>query len=167
MMRAERNFVEQQGFPPPASEACPLQFSSLLFQPRIVAVFVLAGLVTQWAPLFLCLGALLAWSAALPAWNPFDALYNTAIGGRGGKPRLTPAPPPRRFAQGMAATFMFTIGGSLLLGWALVAGIAEALLAIALGALVFGKLCLGSYVYHALHGKLAFANRTLPWAREP
>ncbi len=32
-------------------------------------------------------------------------------------------------------------------------------------ALIFGKFCLGSYVFHLLRGEAAFANRTLPWVR--
>ena len=36
---------------------------------------------------------------------------------------------------------------------------------VALGALVFGRFCLGSYLYHLLRGETSFANRTLPWSR--
>jgi hypothetical protein len=36
---------------------------------------------------------------------------------------------------------------------------------LALGALVFGGFCLGSFFFHLLSGRLAFARRTLPWAR--
>jgi hypothetical protein len=35
----------------------------------------------------------------------------------------------------------------------------------ALGALVLGRFCLGSYLYHVLRGETTFANRTLPWSR--
>jgi hypothetical protein len=34
----------------------------------------------------------------------------------------------------------------------------------AIGALVFGGFCLGSYVFHLLRGRKVFANRTLPWS---
>jgi hypothetical protein len=36
---------------------------------------------------------------------------------------------------------------------------------VALGALVLGRFCLGSYLYHVLRGETTFANRTLPWSR--
>ena len=35
----------------------------------------------------------------------------------------------------------------------------------ALGALIFGRFCLGSYVYHLVIGEGRFASRTLPWSR--
>jgi hypothetical protein len=162
---AEQNFIRQQGFPDAPDESCHARFSGLLFQPRVLGVFVLAGLLTQSAQLFLALAVLLAWNVAIPAWNPFDHLYNRLVAGPGGKPPLTPAPAPRRFAQGMAATFMLLIGLSLALGWKAVAWVAEGMLAVALLALVFGKFCLGSYLYHLARGDASFAKRTLPWAR--
>ena len=41
----KRNFILQQGFEEPAPAACPLQYSSLLFQPRIVFMWVVAGIL--------------------------------------------------------------------------------------------------------------------------
>lgn len=41
----------------------------------------------------------------------------------------------------------------------------EKMLVVALAALVFGKFCLGSYVFRLLRGEAAFAKRTLPWVR--
>jgi hypothetical protein len=35
----------------------------------------------------------------------------------------------------------------------------------ALAALIFGRFCLGSYLFLLFTGRLGFANRTLPWAR--
>src|SRR5262249_18465725 len=105
------------------------------------------------------------WNVLVPALNPFDRLYGALIGARRGLPPLTPAPAPRRFAQGMAATFTLVIGTSLLAGWSMLAWVLEALLVVALGALIFGKFCLGSYVFHLLTGNGAFAGRTLPWSR--
>jgi hypothetical protein len=83
-----------------------------------------------------------------------------------GLPRLGPAPGPRRFAQAMAGTFMLAIGLSLLYSWRTLAWSIEALLLLALAALVFGRFCLGSYIFLLLTGHTGFANRTLPWARE-
>lgn len=161
---SEINFVRQQGFRHVSAEACGYRFPALMFQPKVVGILVLAGIVLQSAQLFFCLSAVLFWSALIPALNVFDVFYNSFIAGPKHLPHLTPAPPPRRFAQGMAATFSLFIGLSLHFGWHLAAWILEGVLAIALSALVFGKFCLGSYVYHFLRHDTAFANRTLPWA---
>jgi hypothetical protein len=80
----------------------------------------------------------------MPRLNPFDKLYNGLVAARKGLPPLTAAPNPRRFAQGMAATFMWLIGVSLLAGPQTVAWVLEAVLLVALGALIFGGCCLGS-----------------------
>jgi len=42
--------------------------------------------------------------------EPFENFYNRFVARRRGRPPLTPAPGPRRFAQGMAAVFML-VGG--------------------------------------------------------
>jgi Domain of unknown function (DUF4395) len=83
---------------------------------------------------------------------------------RPGGIRLSPAPPPRRFAQGMAGTFLLGIGTSLLLGWTTTAYVLEGLLIVAVAALMAG-FCLGSFIFHLLSGRATFATRTLPWAR--
>jgi hypothetical protein len=41
----------------------------------------------------------------------------------------------------------------------------QGLLIAAVGALVLGRFCLGSFVFHLLRGHAALARRTLPWAR--
>ncbi|MEP6767048.1 MAG: hypothetical protein ABJC61_00150 [Acidobacteriota bacterium] len=41
----------------------------------------------------------------------------------------------------------------------------ETILIVAIGALVFGGFCLGSFVFHLLCGRKTFARSTLPWAR--
>jgi hypothetical protein len=156
------NFVQQQGYAGTDPADCSVKLPALMFQPRMVGALVAIGLITQSPYLFLALGVLLAWSALLPRLNPFEALY-TALVARPRGTRIDPAPPPRRFAQGMAASFMF---GIALPGHATLARALEALLAVALLALIFGRFCLGSYVYHAVTGRLAFANRTLPWRRD-
>ncbi len=162
---ADVNFVRQQGFRDADASACSVQYSALMFQPRLLGVLVLIGLITQAWPLFLILSAVLWWNVILPAWNPFDLFYNHFVAAPAGRSRLTPAPAPRRFAQGMAGTFMLATGVFLLLGWQIPAFVMEALLVVALGALIFGKFCLGSYIFHVLRGDSAFARRTLPWAR--
>jgi len=162
---AEVNFVQQQGFRSISESECGTRYPALMFQPRLTGILVAVGAVTQAWPLFLVLGAVVWWSALVPLMNPFDAIYNGFVAGPRRLPRLAPAPGPRRFAQGMAGTFMLGIASSLLLkrwglAWAL-----EGLLLAALAALIFGKFCLGSYVFHLVGGETAFANRTLPWVR--
>jgi len=162
---AKHNFVRQQGFEQLEGAGCGARYPALMFQPRVVAVLVAAGLISQAWPFFLALSAVLYWNALVPTLNPFDALYNRLIAGPKGSPALSPAPAPRRFAQGMGATFMFAIGLFLLLGWRSAALTVEALLVVALTALIFGKFCLGSYIFYLLRGRATFANHTLPWAR--
>jgi hypothetical protein len=65
----------------------------------------------------------------------------------------------------MAGTFMLGIGLSLLAGRPALALALETLLVLALGALVLGRFCLGSYLYLLLTGQAAYANQTLPWVR--
>lgn len=164
-MTAELNFVRQQGFRDASPEACGYQYPALIWQPRVIGSLVLVGLVFQAWPLFLALSALLGWNVVLPHLNPFDALYKRLVATPRGLPPLPPAPGPRRFAQAMAGTFMLAIGLSLLSGWTTLAWVLEALLLAALGALIFGRFCLGSYLFLLLIGQSGFANRTLPWAR--
>ncbi len=163
-MTAELNFVRQQGVRDASPEACAYQYPALMWQPRAIGSLVLVGVVLQSWPYFLALGALLWWSAAMPDLNPFDALYNRLVAGPKGLPRLGPAPSPRRFAQAMAGTFMLAIGLSLFLGWRGLEWALAALLLAALAALIFGRFCLGSYLFFLFTGQLRFANRTLPWA---
>jgi Domain of unknown function (DUF4395) len=165
MSDVQVNFIKQQGFPDASARTCHVQYPALMFQPRVIGVLVLAGVLRQSSTLFLILSAVLWWSALMPGLNPFDRLYNSLIAARKGIPALTAAPGPRRFAQGMAATLMLLIGVSLLAGWNTFAWVVEALLLVALGALIFGAFCLGSYVFHLATGNGEFAKRTLPWAR--
>jgi hypothetical protein len=162
---AELNFVRQQGFKDASPETCVRQYPALMLQPRVTGILVLIGLALQAWPYFLALSALLWWNVALPKLNPFDALYNCLVAKPKGLPRLGPARSPRRFgAQPIAGTFMFIIALSLFSGWHLLAWGLEAFLVVALAALIFGRFCLGSYIYLLLTGQARFANRTLPWA---
>jgi hypothetical protein len=161
-MTAKQSFVRQQGFRDATADACAYQFPALMWQPRIIGILVLIGLVMQAWLYFLGLGVLLWWNALLPRFNPFDHLHNAVA--RGGT-RLGPAPGPRRFAQGMAGTFMLAIALTLLGGWRAGAWIVEGLLLTALAALIFGRFCLGSYIFLLVTGQAKYANRTLPWSR--
>lgn len=161
---AKVNFVRQQGFTEADGAECESRYSPLMFQPKVVGVLVLFGLITQSWPLFLALSIVSWWNVLVPALNPFDAAYNNLIAIPKGRPRLTPAPAPRRFAQGMAGTFMLAVAALLFLGWYTAAMVVEAMLVMALLALLLGRFCLGSYIYHLIRGNKGFANHTLPWA---
>jgi hypothetical protein len=165
MSDAQINFVKQQGFRDASARTCAYQYPALMLQPRAIGALVLAGVLLQAAPLFLTLSVVLWWNALVPGLNPFDKLYNALVAARKGLPPLTAAPGPRRFAQGMAATFMLLIGVSLRAGWRPLAWVLEAFLLAALGALIFGGFCAGSYLFHLLTGNAGYARRTLPWAR--
>jgi Domain of unknown function (DUF4395) len=163
---AAENFVRQNGFADADAAACAYQFPALMFQPRVIAVVVLAGLVLQaWQP-FLFLSAVLWWNVLVPRLNPFDGLHNRFVGAPKGIPPLPPAAGPRRFAQAMAATSTLGVALSLWFGSRLAALAFEAIVVTALTMLLVGRLCLGSYLFHLLRGQAAFANRTLPWGRE-
>lgn len=162
----ERNFILQQGLEDLGSQDTHSHFEALLFQPRLIALAVLVGITLQSPAVFLSLWAVLWWNALLPRLNPFDALFNFTLGARPGAVRLGPAPPPRRFAQGMAGAFALAIGVMLRREWFTAAYVLEVFLGIAIVALVFGRFCLGSYIYHLLSGKTDFAGKTLPWSRQ-
>ena len=160
---ARRNFILQQGLREPAAGTCPVQYSALLFQPRIVGLWVVVAIILQSPLVFFALAAVLWWSALAPRLNPFDALYNWLLSSSRGT-TLTPAPEPRRFAQFLAGAFAVAIGVSLGLGWRTAAFILEGFLMLAIGALVLGGFCLGSFIFHVASGRSDFAKRTLPWA---
>lgn len=158
-----RNFMKQQGFPEEADSACDMHFTGLNFQPGMVAVLVVLGTIFRWSAVFFALSALLWWSALVPTLNPFEIFYNRVLAPRRRALLLTPAPAPRRFAQGMAATMALIIGIALLQGWTTTAAIFDGLFIATIAALLFGRLCVGAYVYHLLRGEHSFANATLPW----
>lgn len=162
---AQLNFVMQQGFREASPSGCGYQYSSLMWQPRVTAIIVAVGLIWQVAPLFLIMSTILWWNVAFPRLNLFDALYNALIASPPTRPRLGPALAPRRFSQGMAASFMLGIGVSILTGSAVAAYIFEGFLVIALSALILGKFCLGSYIFYVVTGQARYGNQTLPWAK--
>lgn len=144
---------------------CPQQYSALQFQPRIVFIWILAGILLQSPPLFYLLCVALWWSALFPKLNPFDALYNLTFGDN----RLTasflkPAPAPRRTAQAMAGTFALACALLLHFGLSTAAYVVEGIFLAAVMALILGGFCLGSFVFHLLSGKRSFACQTMPWA---
>jgi len=162
---AKRQFVRQQGVPDVSAAGCDYQYSALMFQPRLFAALVLVAILLQSAAMFVVLAGILWWNVLVASRNPFDLLYNRAIAAPRHRPPLMPAPAPRRFSQAVAGTILAGAGLALLAGWTVFAWILEGFVAFALGALVLGRFCLGSYVYYLLKGETAFANRTLPWSR--
>ena len=162
---AKRNFILQQGFEDPAPAVCSLQYSALVFQPKIVLIWIVAGILFQSQAVFTGLGALLWWSALFPKLNPFSALYNRTIGRRPGAFRLGPDPAPRRAAETEAGTIALTIALLIHAGFNHAAYVVEAIFLSASLAVMIGSFCTGSFIYHILRGNWRFALRTLPWAR--
>jgi hypothetical protein len=168
--RAVANFMKQQGFAEEPPDACDMHFEGLYFQPRIVFPAVIVAVLLQLASMQLSAGlhfaisAVLWWNTIAPPLNPFELAYNHWIARPSGRVPLVPAPGPRRMAQGMAAAFNLGAGLALVYGMMPLAWVLQALLVVAFSALLFGRFCLGAYVYHLLKGCVAFANSTLPWA---
>jgi hypothetical protein len=160
---AKRNFILQQGLCEPSAGTCPLLYSALRFQPWLVGPWVVVAAILQAPFLFFTLAAVLWWSALAPQLNPFDALYNRSLARSSGI-TLASAPAPRRFAQFLAGSFAIAIGLSLVLGWRIAALVLLGFFIVAIGALLFGGFCFGSFVFHLLCGRADFAKRTLPWA---
>lgn len=157
--------MRQQGFPEETNPSCGMHFAGLNYQPRIVAAFIVAGIIFRSPAMFLALSAILWWSAIVPAYNPFEIFYNRVVAARRETILLTSAPAPRRFAQGMAATMTLIVALALWQRWEVTAAIFEGLFVAAIAALLFGRFCVGAYVYHLLRGRRSFANATLPWVR--
>jgi hypothetical protein len=168
--RVVANFMRQQGFAEEPADACDMHFEGLYFQPRIVFPTVLVAVLFQLvsilasAGLHLAISAVLWWNTLLPARNPFELAYNRWVARPKGRVALIPAPGPRRMAQGMAAAFNLGASLALVYGPLPLAWVLQAMLVAAFSALLFGRFCLGAYVYHLLKGRVAFANSTLPWA---
>jgi hypothetical protein len=136
-----------------------------MFQPRVVGPLAVIGVLTQSPWLFGALAVVLWWSALVPSLNPFDHVWNATFGRRPGAARIAPAPAPRRFSQGMAASFMTAIAACLAGDQPLAAWILQGFLLVAVTAISLGKFCLGSFVFHLLRGRAGFAIATLPWGR--
>ncbi len=135
-------------------------YSALMLQPRIVGAVTVIGLVLQAPWIFLVLAAALGWSALVPAWSVFDGIYHTIVARPRGLAPLKPAPPPRRFAGGLAATLSLAIGVALLARATRTAWTLEALQTVAVAAVVFGRSCAGAKLYHALRARWPADART-------
>jgi len=162
---AKRNFILQLGYDDPAPAVVPLQYSALVFQPKVVVLGVVAGILFQSSAIFAALGALLLFSAVFPNLNPFNAVYNQTLGSRPGAFRLGPSPAPRRGAETQAGAVALTSALLIHAGFSLTAYIVEAILLAAALAVLIGSFCFGAFTYHLLRGRWRFALQTLPWAR--
>ncbi len=161
----EHRFMLQQGFSDADGPACAAHFRGVRFQPSIVGPLLLIGIILQSNFVFAALSVLLWWGVVFPRRNAFEALYDLLVARPRKKEKLTPAPAPRRFAQGMAATFMLLVAVALSMGWYWTGVVFQAFIVVAFVALLFGKFCLGSYIYHLIRGQSKFANATLPWSK--
>ena len=165
LAQSVKNFMLQQGFPEEPQDACNMRFEGLYFQPRIVFALVLLGVALQQPAIFLGIAAVLIWNVLLPTLNPFERAYNRWMALPRGRLPLTPAPAPRRFAQGVNAAFNLASGLLLIQGLSTASWVVQASLVAAFSLLLFARFCAGAYVFHLLRGEVAFANSTLPWAR--
>lgn len=163
--KAKYKFMQQQGFPQETAEATNSHFNALLFQPIIVGTSMLIGIITQSATIFFFFSGLLWINTIFPKANSFERLYDISIGKIRGQRKLDPAPPPRRFMQGMAASLMLLSGLTIITGLAVISYITQAFIAIAFSLLLFGKFCVGAYIFHILKGNSQFANQTCPWSK--
>ena len=151
-MNAESRFILSQGFTEPAPESCGLHFAALQFQPRVIGIILVAGMILQSianrpaVALFVVLGIVLCWGALLPDANVFEWAYNLTSP----RYRLTRAPAPRRFAQGLAGLMALTIAAFLYVHWMVAAIVVELLLLAAVAGILFAKFCFGSWLYHNL-----------------
>jgi hypothetical protein len=162
---ADRNFILQQGFEAPDASSARRMVAALRFQPRVVGLILVAGTVSQSPAVFAVLAALLWTAALLPRLNPFDFVYRHTPGLRPAAAPLEPAPMPRRFAAGLAATIAAACAATIVAGFSVTAWVLQAFFLLAVAALIFGRFCLGSFIYHLLRGRLVFAIGTLPWRR--
>jgi hypothetical protein len=163
-MGANLNFVRLQGFADTTIASCEYQYPALMWQPRVIAVLVCLGILIETGWFFIVLSAVVWWCVLLPRLNPFDAIYDYFHLKKIGHAPIGPAPAPRRFSQAIAATFMLGIGFAMIkkhdeLAWTL-----QVILVVFLAALIFGRFCVGSYLWHQLTGKREYANKTLPWS---
>jgi hypothetical protein len=161
--RAKRNFIVQQGFSPSSPTTYDLQYSALLFMPRLLGLAFVTAAVMRLPTVFFALGVLLWWCVVAPRFNPLNALYNWVMSPVSGV-TLTPAPAPRRFSQFLGGSFALAIAASQTTGARTTALVLQGILLAAVSAVVFGGFCLGSFLFHVLRGRRDVAMRTLPWA---
>src|SRR5580765_5301158 len=152
-MPSRVDFIREQGF---TTQGCQEGlYSALMFQPRVIAGFVISSVVLQSPWLFLALSTVLWWSALVPSRNPFDAFFNRVMADPMRLAVMPEAPPPRRFSQAMAGTFAMSIAMTLFAGASRAAWLLEGVFVAASISVVVRRFCLPAHVYH------------LRWSRTP
>ncbi|HET6348735.1 MAG TPA: DUF4395 family protein [Candidatus Krumholzibacteria bacterium] len=164
-MTAEQKFVHGQGFYDSNADACGVRYPALMFQPRAILVLVLVARLFATGWVFVGLAALLAWCALVPQLNPFDAIYYHLVTKRSQEPRVPPAPAPRRFTQSLGSAMLLAVGILMIKGRDLAAWRLFGLTVLMMSVLVFGRFCMGSFLYFIFTGQLQRANRMLPWSK--
>ena len=61
------NFIKQQGFDDADARLYESVYRALMFQPRVIGILVVAGVLLQASPLFLALSAVLWWTRSCQA----------------------------------------------------------------------------------------------------
>ena len=119
----------------------------LRFKPLATLLLVVLGAALGWPWLLIAVGALGLLGTAWPALSWLDQLWNRAVRHLFRAPALAADPTPRRFACGMADTFVLASGiaflaGATTLGWML----AGAVILIA-GIVVVTGFCVAAWAY--------------------
>jgi hypothetical protein len=156
MRQSKLRFIGQQGYW--RREANDRLDTALMFQPRAIAGLLTVSVISQNFRLFIALSAILAWNAAVPTHNLFDAIYNHLFVAPN-RARLGAAPAPRRFAQALASALTAAIAAALAHGSVVAAGIIEGVFAAAVVALVVFRFCAGAYLYERLTHATAWLPR--------
>jgi Domain of unknown function (DUF4395) len=148
MRPSKVDFIRQQGF---TTAGCQDGlYSALMFQPRVIAGVAIAGVVLQSPWIFLALSAVSWWSALVPSHNLFDAFFNHVMADPMRLAAMPAAPPPRRFAQAMAATFAMCIAITLFRRASHAAWLLESAFVAASMSVVVRRFCMPAHVYHLL-----------------
>jgi len=163
-MSSTLNFVRQQGFEDATTQSSGVQFQSLMWQPRLMALLVPFGLLLETGWYYIALGAVLWWSALVPRLSPFDAIYNRVVARRRNRQPLTPARGPRRLSQVLGGIFMMAIGLLMRAGRIQMAWTVFWIFILFLVLQVIGRFCAGASMFYLLTGKLAYLRRTMPWS---
>jgi hypothetical protein len=164
--RALRN-LESQGFTAVTDDAEAAGLArAARFQPAATLALLLVGVglaasghvpATSPAAWFGALAALAWLAVAVPTTNVFDRFWDLAVRPLTGWPGLGPPPTPRRFSQGIAATFLTTIAVLFGLGLATPAFVVSGVMAVAASLAAFANVCIGSAVYNVAFGRRAAA----------
>jgi hypothetical protein len=146
---SKREFILQQGFDVPTDPGSESAlFAAMQFQPRVIGGLVLAGVALQSPWIFFAVSAALWWSAIVPRWNPFNAVYNYTLGVKRGFFLLL-SPPPRLFSE--ALTGSLAAGIALLLATGSGAAmLLEGVFVLANIAVVFSRSCAGAALFSRL-----------------